>query len=154
MHRKRIWERNKNIIYLAWFKPVNQQPVEDGIVDITFEVKGFNNVDIAYVFKLKKDKTASQALLQIKEKGYYKEGHQCKKIVCIGLSLDKEKKIIRDIEYIIIDSTENLIIEHGAYSFGLPRKGGSSIKTKMAMKNLTASSKKKVAMIFLKDEKK
>ena len=151
---KEFEKEMKNIIDLAGFKPVNQQPVGNGVVDITFEVKGYENVDIAYVFELKKDKNASQALLQIKKKGHYKEGHQCKKIVCIGLSLDKEKKIIGDVEYIIIDSTENLIIEHGAYSFDLPLKGGSSIKTKMIMKDVTASKKKKVAMRFLKDEKK
>ena len=51
---KEFEKEMKNIIDLAGFKPVNQQPVGKGAVDISFEVKGYKNVDIAYVFELKK----------------------------------------------------------------------------------------------------
>ena len=142
------------LMYLAGFKPRNQQSAGDGIVDIIFEVKDYKNDDIAYVFELKTNKTASQALLQIKEKGYYKEAHQCKKIVCIGLSLDEEKKIIGDVEYIIIDSKTNLIIEHGALSFDLPSKNNASLGTDMIKKVITPSTEKESYNEFIEKRNK
>ena len=148
-NEKEFEEEIKTIMYLAGFKLRNQQSAGDGIANIIVEVKDCNNDDITCVFELKNDKTASQALLQIKEKGYYKEVNQCKKIVCIGLSLDEEKKIIGDVEYIIIDSKNNLIIEHGALSFDLPPEGDLSMKTKMIKKEITANAEKESCNEFL-----
>ena len=136
-------------MYLAGFKLRNQQSAGDGIVDIIVEVKDYNNDDVAYVFELKKDKTASQVLFQIKKKGYYKETHQWKKIVCIGLSLDEKKKIIGDVEYIIIDPKNNLIIDHGALSFDLPPEGDFSMKTNIIKKEITANAEKESFNEFL-----
>ena len=148
-NEKELEKEIKTLMYLAGFKPRNQQSAGDGIVDIIFEVKDYKNDDIAYVFELKTNKTASQALLQIKEKGYYKEAHQCKKIVCIGLSLDEEKKIIGDVEYIIIDSKNNLIIEHRALSFDLPPEGDFSMKTNIIKKDIAANAEKESCNEFL-----
>ena len=142
------------IIEAAGFRPRNQTSAGDGIVDIIFQAMDLNNEKIGYVLELKKDMTASQALLQIKKKGYHKAVHHCHKIVCIGLALDKTHKIIGDVEYIIFDPKRNLNIRDGGLRVNLPLDSSLSLKVDITERALTSITEKEIAEGDFNDDEK
>ena len=133
------------IIEAAGFVPRKQQSADYRSINIIFEVKDINNEKIGYVIKLGRDMTTSQALFQIKEKGYYKEVHQCDKIVCMGLALNRTHKLIEDVNYEIFDSKMDLTIREGGISVNFPLDSSLSLKVDIGQKEITSKPEKEIA---------
>ncbi|NPU90019.1 MAG: AAA family ATPase [Fervidobacterium sp.] len=75
-----------------------EKEVSGGIIDILIENNG-----VAYIIELKVDKSAKEALEQIKERRYY-EGFTSKKCYLIGVSIDSRLKNIKEWTYEVIEA--------------------------------------------------
>ncbi len=78
-------------------KPVSEESTNDGRVDLHFTI-GYTK----YLFELKKDTTADDALNQIFEKRYYKKFQRnFEKIILVGINFSSQKRNIDGIKFIL-----------------------------------------------------
>ena len=142
------------IIEAAGFIPRKQQSADYRSINIIFEVKDLNNKKLGYAIELGRDIAASQALLQIKEKGYYKEVHQCDKIVCMGLALNRTHRLIEDVNYAIFDSKMDLILREDSLSVNLSQDSSLSLKLDLSQREISSKTEKEMVKGgFNNDEK-
>ncbi|MCX7654749.1 MAG: PD-(D/E)XK nuclease domain-containing protein, partial [Fervidobacterium sp.] len=74
-----------------------EREVSGGIIDILIENNG-----VVYIIELKVDRSAKEALEQIKERRYY-EGFAGKKCYLIGVNIDSSKRNISEWEYEVVN---------------------------------------------------
>ncbi|MCX7654633.1 MAG: PD-(D/E)XK nuclease domain-containing protein, partial [Fervidobacterium sp.] len=70
--------------------------VAGGIIDILIENNG-----VVYIIELKVDRSAKEAVEQIKERRYY-EGFAGRKCYLIGVNIDSSKRNISEWEYEVV----------------------------------------------------
>jgi len=79
--------------------PVSEESTNDGRIDIHLTIG-----EVKYLFELKIDKTAEEALIQIKEKEYYRKFEMnFKKIILIGINFNSQKRTIQGIKTLKIN---------------------------------------------------
>jgi len=78
--------------------PVSEESTNDGRIDIHISIG-----ETKYLFELKVDKTADVALLQIKEKEYFRKFQRgFNKIILIGINFDSKKRNINGLKFEVL----------------------------------------------------